>query len=195
MKCENCGFENKKDASFCTKCGSALEKPKHKSPIVKEKSNTSKYIIIALVVVIIILAAASYFVLSANDSQDGKLSDGDSNNQSVASSENTAKTKEVQSESWKLIGSYSGSGSGSKMIDVPSGEIMVKISAYPIKNYATNYLYVSGSNGEYAEVSWDSTSPVETRSDSFTYISSSEETFSIVYYETESWEVEFYSYQ
>ena len=28
MKCENCGFENKDTAKFCTKCGAVLETPK-----------------------------------------------------------------------------------------------------------------------------------------------------------------------
>ena len=47
-----------------------------------------------------------------------------------------------ESKSWESIGSYSGSGSGSQTIKVPEGKIMVKLSAYPIKNYATNHLYV-----------------------------------------------------
>jgi hypothetical protein len=93
------------------------------------------------------------------------------------------------------IGSYSGSGSGSKTIDVPDGTIKVELSAYPIKNYATNHLYVTGSNGRSGGVDWGSTSAVETRSDSFTYTSSSSQTFTIDYYETVSWQVNFYRYQ
>jgi hypothetical protein len=72
---------------------------------------------------------------------------------------------------------------------------MIKLSAYPIKNYATNHLYVSGSNGMSGGVDWGSHSDVETRSDSFSYTSSSAETFTIDYYETVSWEVEFYRYE
>ena len=87
------------------------------------------------------------------------------------------------------------SGSGSKTINVPEGKIKVTLSAYPIKNYASNYLYVTGSNGESGGVDWGSKSAVETRSDSFTYTSDSPETFTIEYYETVSWEVEFYAYQ
>ena len=68
-------------------------------------------------------------------------------------------------------------------------------SAYPIKNYATNHLTVSGSNGESGGVDWGSKSAVETRSDSFTYTSDTSETFTIDYYETVSWEVEFLRYQ
>lgn len=98
-------------------------------------------------------------------------------------------------KSWESIGSYSGSGSGSESIKTPAGKIKIELSAYPIKNYATNHLYVTGSNGESAGVDWGSTSAVETRSDSLTYTSSSEETFDIDYYETVSWEVNIYRYQ
>ena len=60
MKCKQCGFENKKDAKFCTKCGSSME------PVdVPVKSDNSKYIIIALVAVILLLVGAvGYFALS-----------------------------------------------------------------------------------------------------------------------------------
>lgn len=95
----------------------------------------------------------------------------------------------------EIIGSYSGSGSGSQAVSVPAGKIMVKITAYPIKNYATNHLYVSGSNGQSAGVDWGSRSAVASRYDSLTYESSSSETFNIDYYETVSWSVEFYKYE
>lgn len=104
-------------------------------------------------------------------------------------------TSSEKSKSWESIGSYSGSGTGSESIKIPSGKIKIELSAYPIKNYATNHLYVTGSNGESAGVDWGSTSAVETRFDSLTYTSSSEETFDIDYYETVSWEVNIYRYQ
>ena len=203
MKCNQCGFENKKDAKFCTKCGSTLEK----APVVtSEKSDVSKYIIIALVAVILLLVGAvGYFALSghgdsnvsspqsndSNASQSSEISEANENAQTHVVSSNKASNP----KSWELIGSYSGSGSGTQTISVPSGQIMVKRSAYPIKNYATNHLYVSGSNGKSGGVDWGSTSAVETRSDSFSYTSSSSETFTIDYYETVSWNVEFYRYQ
>ena len=201
MKCKNCGFENKKGAKFCTKCGNSLE-------VVEEtpqSSINSKYLIIALVAIIIVLAGAiGYFALSgssqapqATDSQDAESlesGDGSAETQQVSSSQKTT-TVASESKSWVSIGSYSGSGSGSQTIQVPEGKIMVKLSAYPIKNYATNHLYVSGSNGMSGGVDWGSKSAVETRSDSFTYTSSSSEVFTIDYYETVSWSVEFYRYQ
>ena len=209
MRCNQCGFENKKGAKFCAKCGSSLGGVIVDPPV--EKSNdSSKYIIIALIAIIILLAAViGYFALSGNgnSNQATDVASPQSNVsqpvQSVESEEESApaKTQTVSSnqaseaKSWVSIGSYSGSGSGSKTISVPSGKIMVKLSAYPIKNYATNHLYVSGSNGESGGVDWGSKSAVETRSDSFTYTSSSSETFTIDYYETVSWNVEFYSYQ
>ncbi len=211
MICKNCGFDNKKGAKFCTKCGSALA---HEEVIEKpSKGDNSKYLIIALIAIIVILAGViGYFALSGGDSaQDSGASqsvasqsdesvsgsddsDSDAKTKSVSSSKSST-SKASESKSWESIGSYSGSGSGSQTIEVPEGKIMVKLSAYPIKNYATNHLYVSGSNGESGGVDWGSKSAVETRSDSFTYTSSSSEVFTIDYYETVSWEVEFYRYQ
>ena len=206
MKCSNCGFENKDKAKFCTKCGNSLvvESPKNNVA----SSDNSKYIIIALIAIIVVLAGVvGYFAMGNGqdsvqstdasqqaESVDDSASEGDSAKTTTQTS--SKQTTEVEDDkSWVSIGSYSGSGSGSQTIKVPEGKIMVKLSAYPIKNYATNHLYVSGSNGESGGVDWGSKSAVETRSDSFTYTSSSEETFVIDYYETVSWEVEFFRYQ
>ena len=162
-----------------------------------------------MVIIVVLVAAIGYFAFqtdttqSNNESQENASVD---NVQSDVEDDSDAKTEEVsskkvtttqvsESKSWESIGVYSGSGSGSQTISVPEGKIMVKLSAYPIKNYATNYLYVTGSNGESGGVDWGSKSAVETRSDSFKYTSSSQETFTIDYYETVSWEVEFFRYQ
>lgn len=209
MKCEQCGFENKDNAKFCTKCGKPLVQKV--APAVPKESNNIKYIVIALVVVILILVGVLGFSVynmnsdhiqtnnaSQNDSAQSPQSDDSSNEktQEVSSSQSeSSSTHVVDSKSWKSIGSYSGSGSGSQTISVPPGKILVKLSAFPIKNYATNHLYVSGSNGVSGGVDWGSHSDVETRSDSFEYTSSNEETFTIDYYETVSWEVEFFKYQ
>ena len=206
MKCSNCGFENKDKAKFCTKCGNSLSQP----PVTgdgSEKSTSSKYVIIALCAVILILVGTiGYFAFTMNSnpvqvddnsqnttSQDDNL-DNDLDNDSSSETTKSVQTTKTKTKSWESIGSYSGSGSGSQTISVPSGEIMVKLSAYPIKNYATNHLYVTGPSGA-GGVDWGSTSDVETRSDSFTFTSSSTEQFTIDYYETVSWEVEFFRYQ
>lgn len=198
MKCDNCGFENKKTAKFCTKCGATLEN------VPEESNNNTKYVIIALVIVILILVGVIGYFAGTMNSSNVQSADSvqNSSSQSVSSSDvssdSNSQTESIsssKSKSWESIGSYSGSGSGSQTISVPEGQIMVKLSAYPIKNYATNHLYVTGSNGQSGGVDWGSHSDVETRSDSFTYTSSSSETFTIDYYETVSWEVEFYRYQ
>lgn len=199
MKCDNCGHVNKSSAKFCTKCGvpfngSEVSKTSNASP---QDSNKTKYIIIALVVIIVILVAAMgyYMGMSSNSSQNDASQEDSSSSVDDDSESSTTSSTSSSSKSWVLIGTYSGSGSGSQSVTVPSGQIMVKLSAYPIKNYATNYLHVSGSNGRSGGVDWGSQSAVETRSDSFTYTSSSSEVFSIDYYETVSWKVEFYKYQ
>ena len=200
MKCNHCGFENKDNAKFCTKCGKQFAKP----PISKEQNN-SKYVIIALVVIILLLVGSLVFIVSNmnfnqvatnDDSQNTSTKSNDAESGDASSSQNeAASTKVVESKSWQSIGSYSGSGSGSQTISVPSGKILVKLSAYPIKNYATNHLYVTGSNGASGGVDWGSHSDVETRSDSFECTSSGDETFTRDYYETVSWQVEFFRYQ
>lgn len=203
MKCKNCGFENKSTAKFCTKCGAPINEVK--TPVSSGSSNNTKYVIIALVVVILVLVGTlSYVTLALNHDDTSGSSQNNASVSSSQSSEDNPQTEPVsssqspsssESKSWELIGSYSGSGSGSQTISVPAGQIMIKLSAYPIKNYATNHLYVRGSNGESGGVDWGSHSDVETRSDSFSYTSSSPQTFTIDYYETVSWQVEFYRYQ
>ena len=194
MKCNDCGFENKDTAKFCSKCG----KPLGVQP--KTENSTSKIIIVALVIIILILAVSiGYFALANNNSQGSQAQsasgNGGGNAQNTGdNSQQAASTQSSQPKEWKLIGTYPGSGSGSQSINVPPGEIMIKISAFPIKNYATNHLYVNGA-GQSVGVDWGSTSAVETRSDSITFNLSTQQTFTIDYYETVSWQVEFYRYQ
>lgn len=202
MKCNHCGIENRKNAKFCASCG----KPLNVNPE-STKDNSKLIIILLIVIVLILVGTIGFFTL--NNYSNGESNDiplNTSSSQEVGqvdsknSSTNGAKTQEnvsiiTESKSWEPIGSYSGSGSGSKSISVPEGKIKIELSAYPIKNYASNYLKVYGSNGESGGVEWGSHSSVETRSDSFSYTSSSSETFTIDFYETVSWEVNFYRYQ
>jgi hypothetical protein len=209
MKCSKCGQENKNEAKFCTKCGNSLSAPTESVPNADSNSN-SKYVIAALIVVIIVLAGViGYFALNGGSGVDDASSQSSADSKEVQSDDksdddsdsdkttsvSSSKKSESKSKEWVSIGSYSGSGTGSETIKVPKGKIKVELSADPILNYATNHLYVSGSNGESGGVDWGSSSPVETRSDSFEYNSNSEETFTIDYYETVSWNVEFYRYQ
>lgn len=211
MKCTQCGFENKENAKFCTKCGASLVQENAPPATPEPKKSDSKYIIIALLVIIVLLVAViGFFAFNQNSapansnnaaqSESSKVNQSDdsaSGNAQTSSSESSTQTTSstpAKSKSWELIGSYSGSGSGSQTVTVPAGQIMVKLSAYPIKNYATNHLYVTGSSAS-GGVDWGPTSDVEIRSDSFEYTSSSSQTFNINYYETVNWEVEFYRYQ
>lgn len=212
MKCSKCGQENKPEAKFCTKCGKPLSAPVQSEATTS--SNNSKVVIIALVVVIIMLVGViGYFASNTGTVADDASSQSSADSDKVqsedesddnsdsektttpVSSSKTSSSSESDSKEWVCIGSYSGSGTGSETIKVPEGKIKVELSAYPILNYATNHLYVSGTNGESGGVDWGSTSAVETRSDSFEFDSNSEEEFTIDYYETVSWEVYFYRYQ
>ena len=160
MKCSKCGYENKDKAKFCTKCGSSLVAPDPDAP--KSESRNTKYIIVALIAVIILLVGViGYFALGDSgsvqsndnsqsdssqqddsvDSSDDESDDSDDAKTESVSSSKSSSSKTTKSKSWESIGSYSGSGSGSETINVPEGKIMVKLSAYPIKNYATIYMY------------------------------------------------------
>lgn len=203
MRCKECGFKNNEKAKFCTRCGASLVKQKGISTT-QQNGNNTKYLIVGLIAIIIVLICViGYFAVNLNDNTVNQIDNYSSDILTGSSSSvnesnfshSGSSSSSVKSGEWKLIGSYSGSGSGSQSVSVPSGKIMVKITAYPIKNYATNYLYVSGSNGQSAGVEWGSTSEVASRYDSVTYESSSSETFNIDYYETVSWSVEFYKYE
>ncbi|WP_407394081.1 zinc-ribbon domain-containing protein [Methanobrevibacter sp.] len=200
--CSECGFENKEDAQFCKKCGKpfdSLKNTAHKNQN-NNKPKNNNVLIIAVAAVICVAIVAGAFVLMNNNSGDGTNilpSVGSNNNSSDVNnvSTNLDSNNDSQTQkSWKLIDTYTGDGSGTKSIPVPAGHIKIKLSAYPIKNYATNHLYVDGSNGESGGVDWGSTSDVETKSDSFEYSSNSEVEFTIDYYETVSWEVKVYQY-
>lgn len=196
MICSKCGNENKDQANFCKTCGNPLNKMDNN---IKSNNNNQKYIIIALFLVIIILIGVFSVLIVNNDIN--RLESNDIQEESIVENDENPKTTtqtesvESQEKSWKLIGSYSGSGSGYETISVPRGKIKIEVSAYPIKNYATNHVYVSGSNGKEMGVDWGSKSAVKTKSDSITYTSDSSESFYIDYYETVSWEVNFYSYE
>ena len=176
---------------------------------VSKSSDNTKYIIIGLIAVIILLIGVFGYLLGnanmdpiqsndntqdSNSTQEVQSADESSGDSDSAKTTTVSSSKSAAKE-WVSIGSYSGSGSGSQDITVPEGNIKVEISAYPILNYATNHVYVTGSNGVSGGVDWGPKSDVETRYDSFTYTSSSEEVFTIDYYETVSWNVEFYRYQ
>ena len=197
MICPECGAECKDGSKFCRKCGKQFSSesttPINQSPVKTKKNNNVLIISVAAIICVAIIAGA--FVLMNNNSSDVNnapvMNNSNDINESISSDvdiENQTK------KSWKLIDTYVGDGSGSKAISIPAGDIKIKISAYPIKNYDTNHVYLMGPGGELARVSWDSNSPVETRSDSYKYSSNSPEDFNIVYYETESWEVEVYQY-
>lgn len=206
MFCPKCGKAIKDDAKFCKYCGTQISKNNQSVNVNSDasydsKSNNTKILVVAIVVAAIVLVALVFAALSLtsdNNGDDAKAVE--ANNESsvvvTSSSSSSSQSSSVSAEkSWVSVGSFSGSGSGSQSISVPSGQIRIDISAFPIKNYATNHLYLTGSNGESAGVDWGSTSAVASKSDSVSFTSSSTTTFTIDYYETESWSVEVYRYQ
>ncbi len=187
MKCKSCGYENKDGAKFCTNCGEELVYK-------KTKTNTNKANLIIILITIVVIAAiigvAAYMIYGNNNSDETYQLNNSNDSVATEISNSQASAKE-----WKSIGSFSGSGTGSKTISIPAGQIRIDLTSFPIKNYADNHLYVSGSNGESAALDWNSHSDVASKSDSISFISNSQTTFTIDYYETVSWNVEVYKYQ
>lgn len=212
MKCPHCNTLNKEGAKFCKNCGKAINNeslaykdkfadskvktPASVSSTESSKSNNNILIICVTVIICAVIIAGALVYMNSNDSSDSNTvdnSNGDSG--SVSNSQSSSNTvSQSAPKSWKLIDSFSGSGTGSESYSIPAGKIKVKISAYPIKNYATNHLYVSSTTGNSAGVDWGSKSAVETRYDSMTFTSSGGDAIDIDYYETVSWNVDVYQY-
>lgn len=204
MFCPKCGKAIKDDAKFCKYCGTQISKNNQSVNVNSDTSsdsknkNNTKILAVAIVVAAIVLVALVFAALSltSDDGGDDAKAVEANNESSVVVTSSSSQSSSVSAEkSWVSVGSFSGSGSGSQSISVPAGEIRIDITAFPIKNYATNYLYLIGSNGESAGIDWGSTSAVASKSDSVSFTSSSTTTFTIDYYETESWSVEVYKYQ
>ena len=204
MFCPKCGKAIKDDVKFCKYCGTQISKNNQSVNVNSDTSygsksnNNTKILAVAIVVAAIVLVALVFAALSLtsdNSGDDAKAVEANNESSVVVTSSSSQSSSVSAEKSWVSVGSFSGSGSGSQSISVPSGQIRIDISAFPIKNYATNHLYLTGSNGESAGVDWGSTSAVASRSDSVSFTSSSTTTFTIDYYETESWSVEVYRYQ
>ena len=187
MKCQKCGYENSDDSMYCSRCGTPLNVVSSKTA---ENKNLNYAIIILIVIAILVvvmgLFAVGYFNPKEKDTRI-VLSNSPSQHEISTSSPEPAK-------SWKLVGSYSGSGSGSQLISVPAGKIKVSFSGFPIENYASNYLYVSG-EGTSSGVDWGPTSAVASKSSSISFNSASPTSISVDYYELASWSLEVYQYK
>lgn len=192
MKCQKCGTENKEGAQYCKKCGSSLLVNNQPASPVESKSNDDFKVLVICLTIIIIAGIAMVTIFASG------ILDNNSDTPVVVESNNSSSSNSVVATptgQWVLIGSYSGSGSGLQSFTVPSGDIRIDITAYPLKNYDTNHLIVSGDNGQSASVDWGSTSAVTSRSNSITFGSSRAVSFDIDYYETASWSVKVYRYE
>ncbi len=212
MKCPHCNSFNKEEAKFCKNCGKPLNnqslayhdkfgdsKIENNIPI-EESSGSKNTLIICITVVICALIVSGALILvytHNNDSDDGNFINSTSNNAiaDVSNQSTNPQVNPVKTESWQLIGSVSGSGSGLESYTIPEGKIKIKITAFPIKNYGNNYLEVSSSTGDSVSVNWDSKSAVKSKSDSMTFESYGGDTINIDYYETVSWTVDIYKYE
>lgn len=212
MKCPHCNSFNKEEAKFCKNCGKPLNKQslayhdkfgdskvkntgsvKNKSSesnIPVESSGSKTTLIICITVVICALIVAGALVYT-NMNQD---TDNIVNYTSDTAQVNQSEAIEHSTKSWHLIDSFSGSGTGMETYTLPEGKIKIQITAFPIKNYGTNYLTVYSTTGDSVGVDWNSKSAVKSKSNSMTFDSNGGDEFSIDYYETVSWKVDIYQY-
>ncbi len=181
-------------ANYCKKCGFSLISNQQPISSTNTKSD-SNFKVIVICLTIIIIAGIAMIAIFAS----GILDNNNANypvivgvNSPDASSSSTTASSSGQ---WVLIASYTGSGTGAQSFSVPSGKIRIDISAYPIKNYASNYLNLNGDNGASDSLNWGFTSDVVTKSDSISFTSDSSVIFNVDYYETVSWSVKVYKYQ
>lgn len=203
MKCDKCGHKiSQKTAKFCPNCGAKIEAEDNSQPAAVNGGSNRNMLIIAVTAIIVVAIIAFTAIYITADHHPGAVESsadinevGDDVKEVKSDSKASQSSEASESKTWQSIGSFSGSGSGSRTIEVPAGQIRIDLSAYPIKNYATNHLYVSGSNGQSAGVDWGPKSAVATRSDSLSFTSSSPVSFTISYYETVSWNVQVYAYK
>jgi len=188
--CSKCGFENKDDAQFCKKCGSPLNKAQTKREV---KSKNNNVLIIAIAVIVCVAIIASAFVLLNGDFMDTNESptlEKNSSDVNNVDSDNTNETK----KSWKLIDTYMGAGTGVETHNLPEGKLKVKVYAFPLKNYGTNYMHVNIPQEKAISLEWDSHSAVESKSKTTSFDSDGSSAFTIDYEELDNWEVDVYQY-
>lgn len=218
MKCPHCNTLNKDGAKFCKNCGKPINqgslafhdkfdnKNINNTQSDSNSSNSSRNTLIicitTIICVIIILATVIYInsnqgntVINDNNQATDSVNPEDlnlGNDNKDISHESSDFNNSVKS--WQLVDKYYGSGSGIESYNLPEGKVKVEISAFPIKNYATNHLYVSSSSGESLSLDWGSKSKVKAKSDSMIFDASNGDIIDIDYYETTDWEVKIYKY-
>lgn len=193
--CSNCGFENKNNAQFCKKCGTPFNSVKsnivENKKELKTKKNTNVWII-AIAVIICVAIIASAFVLLNGDFLGTNDSPTLENNFTELNNVDSDKTNETKS--WKLIDTYTGAGTGVETHNLPEGKLKVKVYAFPLKNYGTNYLHVNIPQGKAISLEWDSHSAVASKSKTTSFDSDGSNAFTIDYEELDDWEVDVYQY-
>lgn len=194
--CSNCGFENKDDAQFCKKCGSPFNSMKsniveNKKDVKTKKNNNVLIITIAVIIFVAIIASA--FVLLNGDFIGTNNSTALENNSSDDVNVDSDNNNETQ-KSWKLIDTYTGAGTGVETHNLPEGKLKVKVHAFPLKNYGTNYMHVNIPQEKAISLEWDSHSAVASKSKTTSFDSDGSNSFTIDYEELDNWEVDVYQY-
>lgn len=155
MKCSKCGHENAEDANFCDNCGSSLKQPQNGS-----MTNTTKLLIVAVIVLVGALGLISGIMLTMNNAKPV-------NNQTNVSI-NQTNTQISSNAEWHQITSLSGSTNDYRTFQTKGNKFKVEFSAFPIKNYNTNFMEVQigNSNGVLSSgrVEWSSMEDLITKS-------------------------------
>lgn len=144
MRCQNCGYDNDMDATFCEKCGSRLDRYSHygRQPGDVEKtgmSTSTKLLIVAVIALVAILGvfAGAWMMNPAKTPANTPVS------------VNESSEKVTYQADWHQVTSFSGVSDDYRSFQIKGQRFKVVMSATPTLNYNTNFMNVdvSGTSG------------------------------------------------
>ena len=144
VKCENCGRENDKDATFCENCGANLKTTSNirtrMEPIKKDTgmSQSTKILIVVCVILVAGLGITAGALMQMNKSG-GTVA---TNTSSVSQSP----TQVTNQATWHEITSFTGTTDDMRSFTTKGNQFKVVMSATPQQNYNTNSMQVDVSN-------------------------------------------------
>ncbi|KUK72735.1 MULTISPECIES: zinc ribbon domain-containing protein [Methanobacterium] len=144
MRCQNCGYDNDMDATFCEKCGSRLDRYSHygRQPGDVEKtgmSTSTKLLIVAVIALVAILGVfAGAWVMNPSKTP-----------ANTPVSVNESSEKVTYQADWHQVTSFSGVSDDYRSFQIKGQRFKVVMSATPTLNYNTNFMNVdvSGTSG------------------------------------------------
>lgn len=144
IKCENCGYINDDDSTFCEKCGAKIKSTISSRAITQEPlkreegmEKSTKILIIVVIILIAGLGISAGVLIEMSKTGTTIV-----NNSSVTQSP----TQVTNQESWHEIASFTGSSNGTGIFTTQSNMFKIVITATPQLNFNTNSMVVDVSD-------------------------------------------------